>query len=179
MTSISVTTWKKAISVFKEDSVQIPTQKSQIHCSVRTAKSCIWTPISVEKLLNSTSVHLSGCHGNTSGRFLEFEKIPVFLYRHRLGKQFASIRMTGKHSPDEILDKEVTCRQIATVQTTGQHRPDAVLDKAIMCRQFATVWTPGQHCSDAVLDKAITCRRFATVRTLWQHCLDVPLIWRV
>jgi len=32
MTSSSVTSWKKATSVFKEDSVQIPTQRSRITC---------------------------------------------------------------------------------------------------------------------------------------------------
>jgi hypothetical protein len=92
-----------------------------------TTQSCIQTPISVEKLLNSSSVHPFGHHRNTSRRPSEFEKIPVFLCRHGLGRQLASVQMTRQHRLDAVLDKEITCRQLATVRTLGQHRPDVAL----------------------------------------------------
>jgi hypothetical protein len=124
MTSFSVISFKKAISVFQEDFVQIPTQKSRILCFCQDGPIMRPNAHQCQKLLNSSSVHLFGCHGNTS---LEFEKIPVFLCRHGLGRQLASVRTTGQHCPDVVLDKEITCRQFATIQTLGQHRLDAAL----------------------------------------------------
>jgi hypothetical protein len=79
------------------------------------------TPINVEKLLNSSRLHSSGRHGNMSGRSSEFEKIPEFLCRHKLGRQPASVRTTGQRCPDAFLDKKIMCRQFATVRTLGQH----------------------------------------------------------
>jgi hypothetical protein len=104
------------------------------------------TPISVEKLMNSSRLHPSGRHGNRSGRFLEFEKIPTLLCWHGLGRQLAPIRTLGQHRLDaEIFDKEIACIHSSSVRTPGQHRPDTVLDMTIVCRQDATVWTLGQH----------------------------------
>jgi hypothetical protein len=109
---------QKAISVFKEDSVQIPTKKAESFVSV-------WTPISVEKLRNSCKLH-------PSGRSSEFEKVPAFLCRHGVGRELTPVQTTGQYRPDaEILNKEIAFIQSASIQTLGQHRPDAVLDKAI------------------------------------------------
>jgi hypothetical protein len=47
------------------------------YVSVRTAQSCLRTPISIKKLLNSSRLHPSGHHGNTSGCSSKFEKIPA------------------------------------------------------------------------------------------------------
>jgi hypothetical protein len=114
-------------------------------------QSCVWTSISVEKLLNSSRLHPFGRHGNTSGCSSEFEKILVFLCRYGLGRKHAFDRTTGQHCPDAVLDKEIICRQFATVRTSGPHRLDAVLDKEITYRQFATVRTLGQQRLDAAL----------------------------
>jgi len=131
----SVTSFKKAISSVQEDSVQIPTQRSQILCfhpddlvkrpvahqlatSVRTTwQYCLDTHQCLEAS-NISSLHLSGRHGNMSGRYLEFKKISalqrihpnevvipsrwqleleenyVFLRRHRYGKTAATIWTT-------------------------------------------------------------------------------------
>jgi hypothetical protein len=76
---------------------------------------------------DSSRLHPSGHHGNTFGHFLEFKKIPVFLCRHGLGRQPASIQKVGQHHQDEVLDKEITCRQFATILMLGQHRLDVAL----------------------------------------------------
>jgi hypothetical protein len=82
---------------------------------VRTTLSYVQMPISVKKP-NNSRLHLSGHHGNTSGRTSEFEKIPAFLHRHGVGRQLAPARMLGQHSPDaKILDKEITCIHFASV----------------------------------------------------------------
>jgi hypothetical protein len=116
------------------------------------AQSCVRTPISVKKLLNSSRLHPFGCHGNMSGCSSEFVKIPSFLCRHGVGRQLALVWMTGQHrSNAEILDKEIACIHSTSVRTPGQHHSDAVLDMAITCRQVATVRTLGQHRLDAAL----------------------------
>jgi hypothetical protein len=60
--------------------------------SVQTALSCVQTPIHVEKLLNSSRLHPFGRHGNTPGCSSGFEKIPVFICKHGLGRQHAPIQ---------------------------------------------------------------------------------------
>jgi hypothetical protein len=107
--------------------------------SIQTAQWCIRMPISVEKLLNSSSVHLSRRHGNTSRRYSEFEKIPVILCKHGLGRQLASIWTLGQHRPDSVLDKEIMCRQFEIVWTLEQHRPDAPL----IWRVWSVLWKGG------------------------------------
>jgi hypothetical protein len=83
---------------------------------VRTAQSCIRTPINVKKL-NSSRLHLSKRHGNTSGRTLEFEKTPTFLHRHKAGRQLAPVRTLGQFHPDtKILVKEITCILFASIR---------------------------------------------------------------
>jgi hypothetical protein len=95
MTSFRVTSCKKAISVFKEDSVQIPTQKSWILCfrpngsvkrpdahQLATSIQTTWQDCpdahQCREASNSLRLLPSGWHGNTSGRSSEFEKIPTF-----------------------------------------------------------------------------------------------------
>jgi hypothetical protein len=95
--------------------------------SVRTAQSCIRTPSSVEKL-NSSRLHPSRRHGNTSGHTSGFKKIPAFLHKHGMGRQLAPVRTLGQHRPDaKILDNEIACNHSTSVRMIGQHRPDAVL----------------------------------------------------
>jgi hypothetical protein len=131
MTSFSVTSFKKAISMFKEDSMQILTQKSWILCFRLDGLVMHPDTRQSEKLLNSSSVHPSGHHGNTSGRSSEFEKIVVFLCRHGVGRQPVSVRTIGQHRPNAVLDKEITCRHFATVRTLGQHSQDAALIRKV------------------------------------------------
>jgi hypothetical protein len=90
---------ENVISVFKADSV-FQLRKVGSFVSVRIAQSCVLIPISVEKLLNSSRLHPSGRHGNTSGCSSEFEKIPAFLCRHGLERHSASIQTTGQHHLD-------------------------------------------------------------------------------
>jgi len=70
--------------------------------SVRTAQSCIQTPISVQKFRTvqgcirpdvSTTQH--------ARRSLVFNKKSNFLLKHRYGKTAASIQMTRQHRPDD------------------------------------------------------------------------------
>jgi hypothetical protein len=109
MTGFSVTSFKKAISVFQEDSVQFPTQKN----SDPLFPSGWPSDLSRRPLVSRsfwTAPDLSGCHGNTSRRSSEFEKISVFLCRHELRRQPVSVQTTGQYCPDAVLDKEITCR---------------------------------------------------------------------
>jgi hypothetical protein len=79
------------------------------YVSVRTAKSYVQTPISIEKP-NSSKLHLSRRHGNMSGRSSGFEKIPIFIHIHKVRRQVAPVQTPGQHRPNaEILDKEITC----------------------------------------------------------------------
>jgi len=133
------------------------------------AQSCVRTPISVKKLLNSARLHPSGRHGNTSGCSSDFVKILAFLCRHGVGRQLALVWMTRQHCPNaEILDKEIACIHSTFVRTPEQHHPDAVLDMEITCRQVATDWTLGQHCLDAAL--IWKCVKRVMERQL--HCWD-------
>jgi len=71
-----------------------------------------------------------------------FDKKSDFLLRHRYGKTTASIKTSGLHCPDAILDK---ARRGEEMQPSG--------------RQGNTVWTP-------ILIMEIKCSKSATVRTL-------------
>jgi hypothetical protein len=122
MTSSSVTSCKKAISMFNEDSVQIPTQKSWILCfcwngpvkhlnahQLATFVQTTWQyhPDAHQclEVSNSLRLHPSVRHCNMSGHSSVFDKKSDFLLRHRYGKTAASVRMTGQHHLDVILDK--------------------------------------------------------------------------
>jgi hypothetical protein len=97
------------------------------HVSVWTAQSCVRTPISVKKP-NSSRLHTSGRHGNTSRRTSKSEKIPTFLCRYGVGRQLEPVRTSRQRRLDaEFLDKEIACIHSASVQKIDQHRPDAIL----------------------------------------------------
>jgi hypothetical protein len=101
---------------------------------------------SVSRSFNCSKLH-------PSGRSSVFGKKSDFLLRHRYEKTVASVRMSGLHHPDAILDKASRGEEL---QPSG--------------RQGNTVQTP-------VLIMEFTCSRSATVQTLGQHCLDAALIW--
>jgi hypothetical protein len=84
---------------------------------------------------NCSRLHPSGCSS-------VFNKKSDFLLRHRYGKTAASVKTSGLHRPDAILDK---ARRGEELQPSG--------------RQGNTDWTP-------VLIMEITCSKSATVRTL-------------
>jgi hypothetical protein len=138
--------------VFKEDSVQIPTQRSQISCSRPDGLVMRSDAHQCREASNSSRLHPSRRHGNTFGHSLEFEKIPTFLYRHEVGRQLVPIQRIGQHCPNvEILDKEIACIHSAWVRMTGQHHPDVVFAMAITCKKSASIRTLGQHRPDAAL----------------------------
>jgi hypothetical protein len=143
MTSSSVTSCKKAISVFKE-SVQIPSQKSRILCFCPDAHQCR----EASEQFQVASIWTSWQHIQTLFRVREDSCFPL---QTQIGKTACTRSENRQNHPDEILDKEIAYIQSATIRTPGQHRLDVVLDKVIMCRQVATVRTLGQHYSDATL----------------------------
>jgi hypothetical protein len=77
------------------------------HVFIRTAQSCVRMPISVEKLQIVQGLHPSRHHGNTSECQSEFVKYLDFRCRHVYGKTTASIRMSGQHRPNEVLNKAI------------------------------------------------------------------------
>jgi hypothetical protein len=96
---------KRGSKCSEEDSVHIPSQRSRIP---RFRPDDPYMHLDAHRCLkdsNNSRLHLSRRHGNMSGRLLEFEKKSNFLHRHRYGKTTASVRMTGQHLPDAILDK--------------------------------------------------------------------------
>jgi hypothetical protein len=110
--------------MFKEDSVQIPTQRSWIPSF--HSDYLVLRPDAHQCLEDSwcSNVHMSGRHGNTSRCTLGFEKNYVFFHRHVYGKTTASVRTTGQRRPDEVFNK-ARCEE--ELQPSG--------------RQGNTVWT--------------------------------------
>jgi hypothetical protein len=104
--------------MFKEKSVQIPSQRSRIP-SFRP--DGLDMPPDAHQCLedsNSSRLHPSGRHGNTSKHSLEFDKKSNFLFRRRYEKTAASIRTTRQRRPDAILDK---ARHGEELQPSGSH----------------------------------------------------------
>jgi hypothetical protein len=89
----------------KEDSVQIPSQRSWIPSFHPDGP--VMRPDAHQCLedLNSSRLHPSVRHGNTFGLSSEFDKKSDFLLTHRYGKTLASIWTTRQHRPNTILDK--------------------------------------------------------------------------
>jgi hypothetical protein len=88
MTSSSVTSCKKAISVVKEDSVQIPCfcpDNPVKHPNPHQSATSVWKmwqypldPHQCLKASNYSRLHLSGRNGKSSSRSSEFQKNPAF-----------------------------------------------------------------------------------------------------
>jgi len=106
MSFISKSSFQKSGSrCSKEDYVQIPTQRSRIPrfrpdglVMILYAHQCLEDS-------NSSRLHPSGRHGNTSGHSSEFNKKSDFLLRYIYGKTTASVQTTRQHRPDVVLDK--------------------------------------------------------------------------
>jgi hypothetical protein len=83
---------EKCFKMIKEDSVQIPSQKSRIP-SFRL-DGPIMSPDSHQclKVSSNSRLHPSGRRGNASGRSSVFDKKSKFLLRHKYGKTVASVR---------------------------------------------------------------------------------------
>jgi len=74
--------------MFKEDSVQIPTQRSRtpsFRPDAHQSATSVWTTwqylLDAHQCLetsNYSGLHPSGLNGKSSGRYLEFEKNPLF-----------------------------------------------------------------------------------------------------
>jgi len=91
--------------MFKEDTVQIPTQKSRIPSFFLDDPVMRPDAHQCPEVSNRSRLHPSGCCGNVSVRSSEFNKKSDFLLKQRYGKTAASVRMTGQHRSDAILDK--------------------------------------------------------------------------
>jgi len=145
---------RKLFQKFQKNFVQIPTQKSWILCFRLDSLVMHTNAHRCREVSNSLSLHPSKCHGNTSGRFSEFEKILAFLRKQEVGRQLAPIRTSGQHCPNtNILDREIACT---------------------LCIHLDNRTT----LSGCGLVMAITCRQSATILTLRQHHLDAVLIWK-
>jgi len=94
---------EKCFKMLKEDSVQIPTQRSQIPSFCLDGLVMHSDAYQCLEDLNSSRLRPSGRHGNTSGCTLEFETL-------------------GQHRPDVVLIMKITWSRVATVRMQGQHR---------------------------------------------------------
>jgi hypothetical protein len=88
MPFISESSFQKSSSrCSKENSVHIPSQRSQIpRFHLDSPDMCPDAHQCLEDS-NNSKLHLSGRNGNTSARSSEFDKKSDFLHRHRYGKQ--------------------------------------------------------------------------------------------
>jgi len=119
----------KYISVFNEDSVQIPTQKIRILCFhpdgpvMRTDAHQCRRPNAIQ----------------SSRRF-------QFSFAYMEWKTACTRSDDRQHHPDiEILDKEIAYIQSTSVWTSGKYRPNTVLDKAITCNRLDSKATSFGH----------------------------------
>jgi hypothetical protein len=91
--------------MLKEDSVQIPSQRSRIPSFRLNGPDMRPDTHHCLEDSNSSRLHPSRRHGNTFGCSSEFDKKSNFLLRHIYGKIVASVQTTGQHRPNAILDK--------------------------------------------------------------------------
>jgi len=142
----------KCFKMIKEDSVQIPIQKSWI------PSFCPGGPVTrpnthqCPQVSSSSRLHPSERSGNASERSSVFNKKLDFLLRHIYGKTTACIHPDNRTTAlGRYLWEGKTWRRIATVQTSRQHCKDTVLIMVFTCSKSATVWTLGQHRPEATL----------------------------
>jgi hypothetical protein len=135
--------------MLKEDSVQIPSQRSQIPSFPPDGP--VMRPDAPQCLedLNSSRLHPSGCCGNTPEHSSEFDKKSDFLLRHRYWKTVPFVRTTRQHHAETILDKARRGDEFQPSEPQGE-----------------TIWTSRKKRPDVVLIMVFTCSRSATVRML-------------
>jgi hypothetical protein len=138
---------------FKEDSIQIPSQRSQIPSFHSNGPVMRPDAHQCPKVSNYSRFHPSRRLSNTSECSLVFDNKLDFLLRHRYGKTAASVR------------------------TLGLHRSDAILDRAKLGEELQPSGCRGNTVRTPIILMKITCSRSATIRTLGQHRPDVALIW--
>jgi hypothetical protein len=90
---------------FKEDFVQIPSQKSQIPSFYLDGLVMRPDANQCPKVLNCSKLHPFGRRNNNSRCSSVFGRKSDFLLKHRYGKTVASVRTLGLHRLDDILDK--------------------------------------------------------------------------
>jgi hypothetical protein len=121
MTSFSVTSIKKAISKFLEDSVQLTTQQKLDPLFPSGWASEASGHLSVSRRFCQLSMQSSGRHGNTVQTIFSFQEESRVLCKHRVGRQLATIRTIGKHLPDAaLIRKYVKCAMERRLQFTVQ-----------------------------------------------------------
>jgi hypothetical protein len=95
---------------------------------------------SVSRRFESSRLHPSGHHGNTSGRSSEFDKESNFLHKHIYGKTAASVRTTWQHRSDVTLirqDVEKNCNLPDDRATPSGCGPDMELRGACYGKSIA------------------------------------------
>jgi len=103
MTSFSITSFKKAVSEFQEDSTQFPTQqKSNPLFPSERACEASGQP-SVLRRFCELNIHSSGRQGNTIQTLFSVREESGVLYKHGLERQLAIVQMLGQHRPDVAL----------------------------------------------------------------------------
>jgi hypothetical protein len=90
---------------FKEDSMQIPSQRSRIPSFRLNGPVMRPDAHQCQEVLNYSRLQPSGHLSNLSGHSSVFDKKSDFLLRHRCGKTTASVWMSSLHCLDAILDK--------------------------------------------------------------------------
>jgi hypothetical protein len=139
--------------MLKEDSVQIPNQRSRI-LSFRPDNTVMRLDAhQCPEVSNNSRLHPSSVAATPPNAHQSSTRKSNFLLRHSYGKIDVSVR------------------------TIGQHRPDAILDKAKRGEELQLSGRQGNTVPDEVFIMVFTCSRSATARTLGQHCSDTTLIW--
>jgi len=155
----------------KEDSVQIPTQRSRIPRFIPDGPAMRPGTHQCPEVSNSSRLHPFGRHGNTFGRSSVFGKKSNFLLRHKYGKTATSVRTTGQYRPDTILDK---ARCWEELQSSGRYG-NTVQTWSLLWYLRAAEVQSFEHRPDVVLIMVFTCSISAIIRTLFGRGPDMVL----
>jgi hypothetical protein len=124
---------------------------------------------------NSSRLHPFGRHGNISERSSKFEKIPMFQCI-RPNDVVISARHQSKYEENQVfLCRHVYGKTATSVRTTGLHYSNAILDKARRGEELQPFGRQGNTVQTLVLIMVIAYSKGATVQTLGQHRLDAAL----
>jgi hypothetical protein len=189
---------RRFCEVFK-DLFRFPVSRPDAHQSATS----VWTTRSFHpdahqclEASNSSRFHPSGRNGKSSGRSLEFEKIPVFqcirpddvvipsgrhsgltnirvsASRHSYGKTAATVRKMCDpvRTMSSIRQERAYQVQPSERQPSWSGRSSFIYGNCV--HQFNRPDAPS-------LIMVISCSRSATVRTLGQHRPDAALLWKL
>jgi len=156
---------------FREDSVQIPSQRNQIP-SFRPEGPVMRPDTHNCLMFKLTSVWMFQQHVQTLFRVREESSVQVHPSERRGNTVQTPVNVRQvKEFPSQTRYVKIA----ATVQMSGLHRLDAILDKARRGEELQPFGRQSNTVQMPVLIMVIACSRSATVRMLGQHCADAAL----